>query len=399
VKVLQVNSVCGVGSTGRIATDIHNILIKQGHESYIAYGRGTPLNCNNAIRIGNNYDNYTHLGLTRLFDKHGFGSIKATQDFIKKVECFNPDIIHLHNIHGYYINIKILFEYIKKANKPVIWTLHDCWSFTGHCSHFDFIGCQKWKSGCYECPQKLDYPKSITDNSQSNYLNKKEIFTSVNNLTVVTPSNWLAELVEHSYLGEYPVKVINNGVDLQIFKPTESNFRSRYGLNDKFLVLGVASVWSERKGLDTFVRMANKLGEDTKIILVGISSKQKLKLPSNILVLEKTNNIAELAEIYSAANVFVNPTLEDNFPTTNLEALACGTPVITYDTGGSVESVSDGCGFVCEKGNLDELISNISRIKKDDKIKYQLNCSNISKMYYDKTIAYEKYIDLYNGYC
>jgi len=400
VKVLQINSVCGVGSTGRIATDIHKILKDQGHGSYIAFGRGTSLNCDNSIKIGTEYDNYTHVALTRLFDKHGFGSRKATQDFIRIIEDINPDIVHLHNIHGYYINIKILFEYLKKVNKPVIWTLHDCWPFTGHCAHFDFIGCEKWKTSCNKCPQKVEYPKSITlDNSKNNFIDKKGIFTGVNNLTIVTPSNWLARLVKESFLGEYPVKVINNGIDLQTFKPTQSNFRNQYNLNNKFLILGVASVWSERKGLDTFVKMANKLGEDTKIVLVGVSAKQKLNLPSNILVIERTNNIAELAEIYSVADVFVNPTLEDNFPTTNLEALSCGTPVITYATGGSIESVFDGCGYVSEKGNLNELISNICRIKKDGKTIYQKSCLNISKVYYDKTIAYKKYIDLYTEQC
>jgi putative colanic acid biosynthesis glycosyltransferase len=213
MKVLQINSVCGIGSTGRIATDIHDILIEQGHESYIAYGRDLPKNCENAIRIGTKIDNYTHVAKTRLLDKHGFGSIKATKEFINKVIDINPDIIHLHNIHGYYINIEILFDYLKEANKPVVWTFHDCWSFTGHCAYFDYVGCNKWKTGCYSCPEKKAYPSSlIFDNSKNNYINKKEIFTVVKNLTIVTPSQWLANLVQESFLNEYPVKVINNGI-------------------------------------------------------------------------------------------------------------------------------------------------------------------------------------------
>ena len=217
MRVLQINSVCGVGSTGRIATDIHSMLIQKGYESYIAYGRDLPKNCTASIKIGTKLDNYIHVALTRALDKHGFGSIKATRNFIKKVDQLDPDIIHLHNIHGYYINIKVLFDYLKKSGKPVIWTLHDCWSFTGHCAHFDYAGCNKWTTGCHNCPEKSSYPASIFfDNSRVNYQMKKEIFTGVKDLTIVTPSKWLANLVKQSYLKEYPVKVINNGIDLEV---------------------------------------------------------------------------------------------------------------------------------------------------------------------------------------
>ena len=335
MKVLQINSVCGVGSTGRIATDIHSMLTNQGHKSYIAFGRNLPENCNNTIRIGTKYDNYSHIALTRVSDKHGFGSKKATNEFIKEVEKLDPDIIHLHNIHGYYINIEILFEYLKKADKPVIWTLHDCWSFTGHCSHFDYVGCDKWKTGCFNCPEKKSYPASIVfDNSKSNYLMKKELFAGVKNMTIVTPSKWLAELVQKSFLGEYPIKVINNGIDLDVFKPTKSNFRKEHNLENKFIILGVASGWSQRKGFHHFIELSKKIKKDEKIIIVGLTEKQKKSLPHNIIGITRTNNIKELAEIYSVADIYVNLTLEDNFPTTNLEALACGTPVITFDTGG-----------------------------------------------------------------
>ena len=235
MKILQINSVCGIGSTGRIATDIHNILIEQGHESYIAYGRDLPKNCDNAIRIGTKIDNYTHVAKTRLLDKHGFGSKQATIEFIESVKELNPDIIHLHNIHGYYINIEILFNYLKEANKPVVWTLHDCWSFTGHCSHFDYIGCNKWRTGCFDCPQKQEYPKSIlVDNSKWNYNKKKAIFNGLKKLTIVTPSNWLAELVGDSFLKKYEIITINNGIDTAIFKLRKSGFRYKYNLENKF---------------------------------------------------------------------------------------------------------------------------------------------------------------------
>lgn len=393
MKILQINSVCGIGSTGRIATDIHNILIKQGHESYIAYGRNLPKNCDNTIRIGTIIGNYIHVAKTRIFDKHGFGSILATKKLINKIKDINPDIIHLHNIHGYYINIKILFNYLKLANKPVVWTLHDCWSFTGHCAYFDYVGCEKWKSGCYSCPEKKAYPRSlIVDNSIHNFKIKKKIFTGVKNLTIVTPSQWLANLVQKSFLNEYPVKIINNGINLNIFKPNKSDFRKKFNLYGKFIILGVAGVWDRRKGLKHFIEMADKVSKDEVIVLVGLTEKQINQVPKNIIGITRTDNVEELVDIYSSADVFVNPTLEDNFPTTNLEALACGTPVVTFDTGGSPESIVNlKTGIVIENKNTINLIDGI-RFMKENFVK-ELNIQTES-MDIEKMIA--KYLETYS---
>lgn len=393
MKVLQINSVCGIGSTGRIATDIHHILLEQGHDSYVAYGRGQAMNCENAIRIGTEFDNYAHVALTRLSDKHGFGSKKATKEFIKKVEKINPDVIHLHNIHGYYINIGVLFDYLKKVDKPVIWTLHDCWAFTGHCSHFDFIQCDKWKKGCHLCPQKSEYPSSfLLDRSNLNYKKKMEIFTGVKNLTIITPSNWLANLVKNSFLEEYQIKVVNNGIDLDIFRNVDSDFRERYKIKNKFIILGVANIWEDKKGFNHFIELANNLQNNDSIVLVGLTEAQKKKCPDNIIGITRTNNIKELVEIYSASDVFVNPTLEDTFPTTNLEALACGTPVITFNTGGSVESIDESCGIVVEKENVKELNDAIKLIKLNNCSVG--NCLKRSKKY-DKREMYSEYLDIY----
>lgn len=393
MKVLQINSVCGVGSTGRIATDIHGMLIEQEHESYIAYGRGKARNCDNTIKIGSKFDNYTHVALTRVFDKHGFGSKRATVEFIKEVKEIDPDIIHLHNIHGYYMNIEILFDYLKEISKPVVWTLHDCWSFTGHCAYFDYVGCEKWENGCYDCPQKGKYSSSILlDNSKENYNKKKALFTGVKNMTIVTPSKWLSGLVKQSYLKDYHVKVIHNGIDLDVFKPTESKFREVYGNYDKFIILGVASVWEERKGLKYFFELSKTLAKDEIIVLVGITEKQKSELPENVIGITRTNNTKELAEIYTKADVFVNPTLEDNFPTTNLEAMACGTPVITFETGGSIECIDENTGYAVEKGSIEELrktISKIKRVKPSSK-----DCINRASQF-NKDIKFNEYIDLY----
>lgn len=396
MTVLQINSVCGIGSTGRIATDIHNILIEQGHESYIAYARELPKNCENVIRIGNNFSNYTHFAKTRIFDKHGFGSNKATEEFIEKVVKIAPDVTHLHNIHGYYINIEVLFKYLKEANKPVAWTLHDCWAFTGHCAYFDYIGCDKWRTECYDCPQKKSYPSSVLfDNCNNNYHKKKQLFTGIKNMTIVTPSKWLAGLVKESFLNEYPVKIINNGIDLEIFKPTDSDFRELKGLYDKFIILGVASEWDERKGLKYFMKLSKMLSEDEVIVLVGLTKKQKENLPKNITGINKTNNVHELVEIYSAADVFVNPTSEDNFPTTNLEALSCGTPVITFNTGGSVECIDENTGYIVEKGNVDELIYTIRQIKKREKTSYSEIVIERTTELFKKEDRFMDYIELY----
>ncbi|MGV8983506.1 glycosyltransferase [Clostridium sp.] len=393
MKVLQINSICGVGSTGRIATDLYKVLEEQGHECVIAYGRGTSPDGIKAIKIGAKIDNYFHVVKTRFIDKHGFASIQATKKFIKKVKKYDPDIIHLHNIHGYYINIELLFEYLIESNKPVVWTLHDCWSFTGHCANFDYVGCEKWKMGCYNCPQNKIYPTSLLmDNSKWNYQKKKELFASLNNITIVTPSKWLGNLVKQSFLGKYPAKVINNGIDLKVFKPTESDFRQRHNLKNKYIILGVASQWNIRKGLKYFIELEGNLDEAYKIVLVGVTEKQKKKLPKNIITIIRTNNVKELVEIYSVADVFVNPTLEDNFPTTNLEALACGTPVITFKTGGSTESIDTDTGIVVVNKTINDLIKAIDSLKKRDLTD---NCVKKALKKYEKNYCYQKYIVLY----
>lgn len=396
MKILQINSVCGIGSTGRIATDIHNILIERGHQSYIAYGRDESKNCETSIRIGNKFDNYVHGIITRIFDRHGFGSKTATKKFIKKVKEIDPDIIHLHNIHGYYINIEILFNFLKKANIPVIWTLHDCWAFTGHCAYFDYANCDRWKIGCYQCPEKSSYPASrFFDNSRSNFERKKEIFTGVKNLTLVTPSKWLAGLVKESFLKDYPVKVINNGIDLEVFKPTQSDFRQRYNLENKFIILGVASTWEHRKGFKYFIELSKKIEKDDVIVLVGLSEKQLRNLPPNIIGITRTNDVQELAEIYTTADVFVNPTLEEVMGLTNVEALACGTPVITFNTGGSVECVDEKTGFIVEKGNIDELLIYIKKVKLNTKKFFEKECINRAIELYKKEDKFLEYINLY----
>lgn len=389
MKILQISTTCSTGSVGRIEVDIYKLLKQKGHDCMIAYGRGLPPNNVNTMRIGNDWDIWKNGLRTRCTDQEGLGSQKATKEFINKIKKYDPDIIHLHCLHGYYINIEILFNYLKEANKKIVWTYHDCWAFTGHCTHFDYIGCDKWKKGCNNCPQKKEYPKSVFfDNSKQNYQKKKALFTSVKDMTIVTPSYWLASLVEASFLSKYPIETIHNGIDLEVFKPTESDFRQRYSCEDKTIVLGVANRWGKRKGLDAFLQLSKKLSKEFQIVLVGLSKKQVKELPENIVKIERTNSTKELAEIYTAADVFVNPTLEDSFPTTNLEAQACGTCVITYNTGGSPESLSYGNGIIVKKENINQLKKKI--IESNAK---RRNIRLTSE--YDKNINFAKYLQLY----
>ena len=387
MKVLMINSVCGVKSTGRIATDLADMLAEQGHVVKIAYGReSVPEKYNKyAVKIGTEWDVRLHGAIARVFDNAGFGSREATIKFIDFIKEFAPDIIHLHNLHGYYINVEILFEFLKKYNKPVVWTLHDCWAFTGHCAHFDLYKCYKWQTECSECPQKKEYPASLLlDNSRKNYIHKKKAFQGVNKLILVTPSQWLANLVKESFLQNYETRVINNGIDLKLFKPTNGEFRKRYNLEDKVIVLGVSSAWGARKGLLDFIELRKLLDSRYEIVLVGVSEEDKKILTEGMLGITRTDSVKELAEIYTASDIFVNLTYEDNYPTVNLEAQACETPVLTYRTGGSVESVPEE--QIAEQGNLRHIVELIE--------KYEGKRASVQS-FYDKNIAFEKYIELY----
>ncbi|MBR3681670.1 MAG: glycosyltransferase [Clostridia bacterium] len=394
MKILMINSVCGIRSTGRICTDIAEVLDKEGHDVKIAYGReNVPERFKKyAVKIGSDFGVKLHAVRSRLFDASGFGSRIATKRFIKWVKSYDPDIIHLHNIHGYYLNIEILFDYLKASEKPVVWTLHDCWAFTGHCSHFDFVGCEKWKMGCVDCPQKLTYPKSFVDRSSRNYDRKKRAFTSVKNLSIVTPSHWLADLVRESYLAASDVLVVHNGINLNVFKPTDGNFRKEHSIEEKKILLGVASVWGKRKGFDDFIKMSQMLDDSYRIVLVGVSEQQKEKLHGNMIGINRTNNTKELAHIYTTADVFVNPTYEDNYPTVNLEAIACGTPVITYSTGGSPEAVREYEGMTVPKGDVDALVNGIYTLTRGGK--RTLNNAELNSMSVFNFV--EEYYDIYN---
>jgi glycosyltransferase involved in cell wall biosynthesis len=397
VKILQINTTVNSGSTGRIAEDIGRTLLSNGHQSYIAFGRGNQNSYSQKIKIGSGIDVNFHAIKTLITDRHGFGSKKATEQLIKEIELVNPDVIGLHNIHGYYLNIVILFNYIKEKKIPVVWTFHDCWPFTGHCTYFDSVQCEKWKTHCHSCPKTSKYPKSIGfDASFKNFKDKKRIFNQVNNVHIVTPSKWLKELVEQSFLN-HPVSCIHNGIDLSQFKFSSNgkSLKKRMKLNSRKIILGVANTWDERKGLLEFINLSKVLDETFQIILIGLSKNQIKNLPPNILGFKRTKNLDELVEYYSASDIFINPTFQDNFPTTNLEALACGTPVVTYNTGGSVEAIDNETGIIVEKSDVMSLKDAIYNILNSDDKFTREKCRKRAVKLFDKNDRYYDYLQLY----
>lgn len=392
MKILEINSVCGIGSTGRIATDLYHVAKARGHECKIAYGRGVARNVpvEDTIRIGSAMDVNLHAALSRIMDRTGSYSKKATRELIRNIKKYNPDVIHLHNLHGYYLNIEILFKYLIKEQKNVIWTLHDCWAFTGHCSHFEYIGCEQWRSGCRICKHKGAYPKSILfSNAKNNFIQKQRLFTSLNNMICVSPSNWLAALAQQSFLNKNNICVIHNGIDLNVFKPTECNFRSRYGLQNKKIVLGVSSVWSAAKGIYDFFTLRKLLDEEYAMVMVGLTQKQMQEVPKGIIGITRTTNEIELAEIYSAADVFVNCTKAEVLGMVNIEALACGTPVITYNSGGSSESITEKCGVITKENTPEEMARCIQELIQFEKADILARASE-----FDVKKKYNEYIDL-----
>jgi putative colanic acid biosynthesis glycosyltransferase len=397
MRILQINSVANSGSTGRIAEDIGNVLLANDHESYIAYGRGNATSSSHLIKIGTDKDVYLHGVYTLMTDKHGFASTNATRKFIKEVEIINPDVIALHNLHGYYLNIEILFDFLKNSNVPVTWTFHDCWPFTGHCSYFDDINCGKWQNICYACPKSRNYPKAYIDSSKKNFINKKHIFNGVSKLKIITPSEWLNRLVYKSFL-KYEVLTINNGIDLDKYNACEvGHLINQFCLFNKKVILGCASLWSSRKGYYDFIELSKRLNDEYQIVMIGLNPMEIQALPDNVIGLQRTESIEELAQWYSLAYVFVNPTSQDNFPTTNLEALACGTPVITYKTGGSPEAIDEDTGFVVNKGDVSGIVESIKKLN-------GLNYGNISnacraraEKFYDKKTRYLDYLKVFEG--
>lgn len=400
IKIVQISIEVNSNSVGRIAEQIGESIRNMGWESYITYARNNNPSSSSTIKIGNKFDLLFHGINTRLFDTHGLHSKNATKKLITTLKNIQPDIIHLHHIHGYFINYVLLFKYLKEIDIPVIWTFHDCWSFTGHCTHFENINCTKWLTECNKCELKKEYPKSVFfDNSVNNFRLKKEIFNSLNFLTIVTVSKWMEKLVKMSFLKNNEIQTINNGIDLNLFKIDEEvrkEFRNKIQSNDKFVVLGVANEWSKLKGLNDFIELSRKIDPNKfQILLIGLNKEQLKRLPQNCIGIYRTENVSDLVGYYNAADVFFNPTKADSFPTTNLEALACGTPVITYNTGGSVESVDENCGFIVAVNDLKRVENILLELSLKGTKSYVKTCREKAETDYNKVNQFNKYTDLY----
>ena len=403
-KLLHINPVLRTStSTGRIIQEIGAVATAAGWDNYIAYSKGrdgVKSSQSKLVPVGSKLSVAWHGLLTRFLDMHGLGSKLATRRFVKEVQKLRPDVIHIHNIHGYFLNYKVLFDHLSRADIPVVWTVHDCWLYTGHCYHYASAGCEKWKTQCEHCPQKLAFPTSILlDRSRQNFNDKKTAFTSLKNLTIVTVSEWMKGEMSHSFLKDCRYEVIHNGIDLNIFdvQPDDKAVRAKYDLGDKKIILGLASIWSKEKGWDDFVKMSEMLKEDEVIVMVGVSEEQQKRLPKDIVAIRRTENVRQLAELYSAATAFVNPTWQDNYPTVNLEAIACGTPVVTYRTGGSIEVITEETGKIVEQGDVAGLLKAVREIAEKGKVQYTAKCRAHALANFRKEDRYADYLKLYES--
>lgn len=398
IRLLQICVEGNTGSTGTIAESIGQFVINHGGESFIAFGRYPRPSSSELIKIGNNFDLICHGLQTRIIGRHGLGSKQATKHLINKILEIRPNIIQLHHIHGYYINYQILFEFLRYSNIPVVWIFHDCWAFTGHCTYFERVACEKWKSECLECPQTHEYPRSLFfDRSQEDFRLKKALFTSIPNLTIISVSKWLNKLVDQSFLKEVKHTHIYNGIDTTFFSPSVSvdYIKSKHGLHGKFIILGVATTWDKRKGLLDFVELSKYLLESEVILLVGLSQDQIEALPDNIIGLPRTDNRSELVDLYSAADVFANLSVEETFGLTTVEAMSCGTPVVVYDSSASPELVSNETGIVVPRQNIQSVLKALRDVKFEGKHSYSSNCRS---HVIDKFNSQDRHLDYYNLY-
>ncbi len=394
MKILQINSVCGVGSTGKITVQISDYLNENKIENYIAYGVGKSSRPN-TFKIGNLLDARLHSLMSKKLCMQGYGSKINTLRLVSYIKGIEPDIVHLHNIHGQYLNFKILFSYLNKTNIKVVWTFHDCWPYTGKCTYYTEVGCYLWKNQCQKCPFLETYPASNRDRTKKNFTEKKEMFTGNSNLYIATVSKWLKDEVKQSYFKGKSVECIYNGINTEIFQYRENKIKNKLGIFDKFMILGVASVWNSRKGLEGFLEIASRIDDDSVVVLIGITTEQKRLLPDNVIGVEKTNNQIELAEFYSAADVFVNLSIEETFGLVVAEAMACGTPAVVYNSTACPEVPSDGSGFIVEPGNIDGVLECIQTVKIEGKEKYSGKAIKRMREKFSQQNMLDGYLNLY----
>lgn len=398
MKVLEINTVYGIGSTGKIVSDLYEMLLKQGNECVIAYARGEAPENIRTIKIGNKWDVYYHGIMTRITDKHALYSVHATRKLVEEIRRYEPELIHLHNLHGYYLDIRTLFAFLKEYDRPVVWTLHDCWTYTGHCSHYTNVGCYRWKTQCEHCPQKGEYPASkLLDNSYQNYRIKKELFTSVRKMHLVTPSVWLKGEVEQSFFKGIPCTAAPNGLELEIYSlkqgKEQEELKKKYGFSGKKVVLGVANVWTKQKGYDDFIDLSKRLPEDYQVVMVGLDDKQRKSLPETVAGFPRTAGLSELADFYRMADVYFNGSCQETMGMTTGEAICCGTPAIVYNATAVPESVHEGCGIVLEPGDVKGVAEAVQQICNEPTPWYE-GCKK-DRIRFDKAIFLDAYDRIY----
>lgn len=397
-KLLQINPVIKENtSTGKIMRTLGELAQAAGWESYVAYSRardGVPPHSSRLVPVGNKADLLLHWVATRLFDAHGLASRLATRRFVARLRELNPDVIHIHNIHGYFLNYKILSRALAQMGKPVVWTVHDCWLYTGHCYHYASAGCERWKTGCHHCPQKKAFPASwLLDRSRRNWEDKKKAFCSIPGLTLVTVSRWMKGEIARSFLGGVRCEVIHNGINLDTFRPSPS---AETALAYGTYYLAVASIWLPEKGLQDLEKLSSVLDADERLVVVG-KRPSGHRFPRNVVCLERTADAAALAALYTEAVALVNPTWQDNYPTVNMEAIACGTPVVSYRTGGSPESITPQTGRVVEQGDVEGLAEALHAIRKQGKTHYTEACRSYALAHFRAQDRFNDYIQLYES--
>lgn len=401
MKILRIGPVVNRGSTSRTMEQLGVLVQREGWESIIAYGRIANNSSSKIIKIGNKMSLYNHVLQTRLFDKHGFASNSATKLFLGEIDKIKPDLVHLHNIHGYYINVELLFNYLLKHKLPVVWTFHDCWPYTGHCTHYTEVGCDKWQTHCESCPLKTSYPQSLfIDRSYKNFDIKKKLFTSLDDLTIVAVSDWLKSEIDKSFMNKYPLLTIYNGVDIDDFKPLKdySDIKNKYSIpTDKHVLLACATAWSESKGFSDYLKLSRKINKNYTIVLVGLPQKLIKKLPSNMIGIPRTHSIEELAKLYSLSSIVLNLSKQESFGKTTVEGLACGTPGIVYDATASPELIDSETGIVVQKGDLNQVCDAIYEIETWNRNILESKCRERANTYFNKDMNFIKYIDLYKS--
>lgn len=397
-KLLEITAAYNCGAPGRIVEQIGVLAKGRGWDVYAVHGvRHSNFSQLTTLCKVTPEQERNHALRSYLLDEHGLGSRHYTEQVVKRIKELDPDVIHLHNLHGYYINYEVLFRYLKEAKKPIVWTFHDFWAITGHCAHFDFNGCTKWQTLCHDCEHHREYPFSFIGRSRRNYLLKKQSFTGLENVTLVPVSKWVGSILSQSYLKEYPIHVIYNGIDTKMFYPKMSDIRRHLGVEGKFVLLGVAFPWGRMKGLEDYIELRKHLSENNVIVMVGLTKKQIEALPKGIIGIERTQSQNELAEYYSMADITLNLSYQETFGMTTVEGMACGTPGIVYNKTASPELVSPETGFVVEPRDIKGIVEAIRQIKSNGKAFYSENCRKRVLDNFDKDVRFVDYVDLYDS--